>query len=145
MYCTIYVCIVLMMTLCILSPVPDMPDFLSRYHMAKRTDYAEQTIGVNAIDDQLIWYFMRTVCYNQSIYDDERLEVAEYAGLKLDVDADIRFTTVLTEAQELYDYASILILDDDSEFSCCYVIVIHPLDPLSCSCPGASGSGEDIL
>ena len=108
------VCIVLMMTLCILSPAPDTPDFLSRYPMLEGTDYAEQTFGVNAIDDQLINATRRIICYNQPIYDDERLEVSEYAGLTLDVDDNILFTT---EVQDLYDFASIRILDDDSEFA----------------------------
>ena len=102
-----------MMTLCILSPAPDTPDFLSRYRML---DYAEQTFGVNAIDDQLINATRRIICYNQPIYDDERLEVSEYAGLTLDVDDNLQFTTVRTEVQDLYDFASIRILDDDSEF-----------------------------
>ena len=121
------------LTVCIdgtvfLSPAPDTPDFLSRYLMTKRTDYAEQAFGVNAINDQLINATMRIICYDQSIYDDRRLEVSEYAGLTLDVDDDIHVTTVRTEVQELYDYASILILDDDSELSCSYVIVLHPLE-----------------
>ena len=111
------VCIVVMITLCILSPAPDAPDFLSRYRMAEGTDYAEQTIGVNAINDQLINATMRIICYEQPIYDDRRLEVSEYAGLTLDVDDIIHFTTVRTEVQELYDFASIRICDDDSEFA----------------------------
>ena len=96
--------------------------------MRERTDYAEQTFGVNAIDDQLITAEMRIVCYDQPIYDDERLEVSEYAGLTLDVYDNILFATVLTEVQELYDFVSIRILDDDSEFSCSSLIVIHPLN-----------------
>ena len=110
------VCIVLMMTLSILSPAPDTPDFLGRYLMRERSDYAEQTFGVNAIDDQLINATRRIVCYDQPIYDDERLEVSEYAGLTLDVDENIQFTTVRTEVQDPYNFASIQILDDDSEF-----------------------------
>ena len=121
-------CIVLMMTLRILSPAPDMPDFLSRYSMAGRTDYAEQTLGVNAIDDQLITATMRIICYDQPIYDDGRLEVSEYAGLALDVDDNIQFTTIRTEVQDLFDFASIRILDDDSEFASSCIIVIHSLD-----------------
>ena len=112
------VCIVLMMTLCILSPAPDTPDFLSRYVMPERTDYAEQTFGVNAINDQLINATRRIICYDQPIYDDGRLEVSEYAGLTLDVDDNMQFTTERTEVQDLYDFASIRILDDDSEFAC---------------------------
>ena len=92
--------------------------------MAERTDYAEQTSDVNAIDDELITVVMRVVCYNQPIYDDERLEVSEYAGLTLDVDDDIRVTTVRTEVQEFHNFASIQILDDDSEF---HAVVIHRL------------------
>ena len=85
--------------------------------MLERTDYAEQTFGVNAIDDKLINATWRIVCYNQPIYDDGRLEVSEYAGLTLDVDDNLLFTTVRTEVQDLYDFASIRILDDDSEFA----------------------------
>ena len=110
-------CIVLMMTLCILPPAPDTPDFLSRYLNAEGTDYAEQTFGINAIDDQLINATRRIICYDQPIYDDERLEVSEYAGLTLDIDDNIQFTTARTEVQDLYDFASIQILDDDSEFA----------------------------
>ena len=40
----------------------------------------------------------------------------------------IRFTRVRTEVQDLYNFASIQILDDDSEFSCSSLIVIHPLN-----------------
>ena len=105
------------MTLCILSPAPDWPDFLGTYLMQEGTDYAEQTFGVNAIDDQVINAARRIICYDQPIYDDERLEVSEYAGLTLDVDDNIQFTTVRTEVQDLYDFASIQILDDDSEFA----------------------------
>ena len=123
------VCIVLMMTFCILSPAPDTPDFLSRYLMRERTDYAEQTFGVNAIDDQLINATRRIICYDQPIYDDERLEVSEYAGLTLGIDDNIRFTTVRTEVQEFYNFASFQILDDDSEFASSCIIVIHPLSP----------------
>ena len=91
-----------------------MPDFLSVYPMAFKTDFAQQTIGVNAIDDIIIRQTMRIVCYNQPIYDDLRLEPHEYAGLTLGVRMS-QFTTVLTEVQPMYDQASILILDDDSE------------------------------
>ena len=122
------VCTVLMMTPCILSPAPDMPDFLGRYLMAERTDYAEQTFGVNAINDQLINGTRRIICYDQPIYDDGRLEVSEYAGLTLDVDDDMQFTTVLTEVQDLYDFASIRILDDDSEFAFSCIFVNLPLN-----------------
>ena len=85
--------------------------------MPERTDYAQQTFGVNAIDDQLINATRRIVCYDQPIYDDNRLELSEYAGLTLDVDDAEHVTTFRTEVQDLFDFASIRILNDDSEFA----------------------------
>ena len=82
--------------------------------MMDGTDYAQQTIGINVIDDILIWQEMRVVCYNQSIYDDLRVELDEYAGLTLGV-RENQFTTVTTQVTPMYDQASILILDNDSE------------------------------
>ena len=82
--------------------------------MMDGSDYAQQTIGINAIDDILIRELMRIVCYNQSIYNDLRVELDEYAGLTLGV-RENQFTTVLTLVKPMYDQASILILDDDSK------------------------------
>ena len=42
-------------------PVPDAPDFLSRYLMLEKTDFEQQTKSVNAIDDVLITELMRIV------------------------------------------------------------------------------------
>ena len=94
--------------------MPDAPDFLSRYLMLERTDFAQQTRPVNAIDDVFITELMRIVCYNQPIYEDLRLELDEYAGLSLGVTE----TEVRTEVRPMYDEASILIVDNDSESSC---------------------------
>ena len=80
--------------------------------MAQLTDYEEQTERRNRIRNMVISAMRRVICYNQPIYDDERLEVSEYMGLQLEV-GDATF--VLVEAQELYDNAVILILDDDGE------------------------------
>ena len=82
--------------------------------MISESDYAQQTITVNAIDDFLIHEESRIICYNQTIYDDFRLEMNEYAGLTLGVKENQQ-TTVLTLVRELYDQSSILILDNDSE------------------------------
>ena len=101
----------------IINLVSDAPDFLSRYLMLERTDFAQQTEFVNAIDDALITsYFMRIVCYNQTIYEDLRLELDEYVGLTLGVRE--RGTTVHTVVRPMYDEASILIVDNDSESPC---------------------------
>ncbi|CAI8013544.1 hypothetical protein GBAR_LOCUS8570 [Geodia barretti] len=91
---------------------PDIPDFLSRYPMAERSDFQQQTSAVNSIDDVLISQLMRIVCYNQTIYDDLRLEANEYAGLMLEV-RDNPQTTVLTLEKELFNETSILIVDND--------------------------------
>ena len=98
---------------------PDEPNFLSQYPMAEGTDFAQQTRVVNVIDDIIITELRRIICYNQPIYDDPCLEPDEYAGLTLGVidENDFDRTTVLTEVEPLYDQASILILDNDSEFS----------------------------
>ena len=100
----------------IINPVPDAPDFLSRYLMLERTDFAQQTRPVNAIDDVLITELIRIVCYNQPIYEDLRLELDEYVGLTLGVRK--RGTTVHTVVRPMYDEASILIVDNDSESPC---------------------------
>ncbi|CAI8050963.1 Extracellular matrix protein 3, partial [Geodia barretti] len=87
---------------------PDPPDFLERYTMVEKSDYAQQTNLFNAIDDVLITELKRIVCYNQTIYDDLRVEFDEYAGITLGV-RDISTTAV----KPMYDQASIFILDND--------------------------------
>ena len=100
----------------IINPGPDAPDFLSQYLMLERTDFAQQTGPVNAIDDVFITELMRIVCYNQPIYEDLRLELDEYVGLTLGV-RETR-TTVHTVVRPMYDEASILNVDNDSESPC---------------------------
>ena len=85
--------------------------------MADGTDFAQQTYAINVIDDTFIIQEMRLICYNQPIYEDMRLEPNEYAGLTLGVrDNSNYLTTVLTNVEPMYDLASILIVDNDSEF-----------------------------
>ncbi|CAI8052754.1 hypothetical protein GBAR_LOCUS28872 [Geodia barretti] len=91
---------------------PDPPDLLSQYAMIEGSDYAQQTSAVNVIDDTLITELMRIVCYSQPIYDDLRLELDEFVGLRLGV-KDNELTTVLTTVQPMYDQTSILIVDND--------------------------------
>ena len=84
--------------------------------MADRTDFAQQTLAINLIDNTFIIQEMRLVCYNQPIYDDNCLELDEYAGLTLGVlDNNNILTTVQTEVEPTCDQASILIVDNDSE------------------------------
>ena len=83
--------------------------------MLNGTDYVQQTVDVNAIDDEIITELMRIVCYNQSIYDDIRLEDDEWLGLTLSVDR----ASVLTIVRPMYDQAAIQILDSDSKNRVC--------------------------
>ena len=83
--------------------------------MIEGSDYAQQTSAVNAIDNSPISEVMRLICYNQTIYNDVRLELNEYMGLTLGV-RDYSLTRVLTFVQLTYDEASILIVDNDSKF-----------------------------
>ena len=115
---------------------PDMPDFLNQYLMVDGTDFAEQTMSTNLIDDRVIIQQMRIVCYNQTIYEDTRLEASEYAGLALGVSQ----STIRTDVQPMYGHAAIRIIDNDSKFSSmsynvwCY-----------CCFRGCGWSGEDNL
>ena len=86
--------------------------------MAEGTDFAQQIRAVNVIDDIIISQERRIICYNQPIYDDPCLEPDEYAGLTLGVidESDLDRTTVLTKVEPLYNQASILIVDNDSEY-----------------------------
>ena len=80
--------------------------------MAPRTDYQEQTRSRNIIRNMVINATRRVICYDQPIYNDERLELMEYAGLQLDV-RDATVEVVLVRPR--YDNATILIVDDDSQ------------------------------
>ena len=100
------------------SPAPDEPNLFSIYPMVDGSDYAQQTIGVNVIDDLVINATRRIICYNQPIYEDLCLEPNEYAGLTLRVIDNVR-TTIITCVKPMYDQASILILDNDSE---CFIV-----------------------
>ena len=90
--------------------------------MVDRTDYPEQIKDVNLIDDAPIKELMRVVCYNQSIYDDVRLEPDEYAGLTLGVAR----SSVMTLVRDLYDTAAILIVDDDGKLRDASIHITQP-------------------
>ena len=66
------------------SVAPDVINTFTRvYPRLPMTDYEEQTIGINLIRDTKITATRRIICYNQTIYNDMRLEVSEYTGLGL--------------------------------------------------------------
>ena len=83
--------------------------------MAEGTDFAQQTRAVNVMDDIEINEERRIICYNQLIYNDDILELDEYAGLTLGVVEKENDYHIPTEAKSIYNQASILILDNDSE------------------------------
>jgi hypothetical protein len=85
---------------------PDSPTL----GMTNRSDYVQQTRRFNAIDDTRIEELMRTVCYNQPIYEDGRLEEIEYFGLTLSV----RQASAATDIQPMYNLATICITDNDT-------------------------------
>ena len=96
------------------SVAPDVINTFTRmYPRLPMTDYEEQTIAINRITDTVITATRRIICYNQTIYNDMRLEVAEYTGLGLV--PDNLLSTVLTEVEPMYNESSILIIDDDSK------------------------------
>ena len=82
------------------------------YEMIQYSDYEQQEVNANRIRSTVINATRRVICYDQAIYDDMRLEVAEYFGLTLRPNisgSSIDFINV----QPMYDQAAILILDDD--------------------------------
>ena len=88
-----------------------MPNIFGRYPMTLSTDYAAQTIGINAIDDETITELMRIVCYDQPIYEDMDSEGDEWLGLTLSVNR----ATVFTYVRPMYDQAAIIIKDNDND------------------------------
>ena len=85
--------------------------------MTSGSDYAQQTQYFNSIDNEKIGEsedgseVIRIVCYDQPIYDDSCLEADEWLGLTLDVDR----SSVTTFVKVMYEQASIVIQDQDSE------------------------------
>ena len=73
------------------------------------TDYERQIQDINRIRNKVINATRRVVCYNQPIYNDARVEPPEYIGLQLTV----RDATVVTQVQQMYSNAAILIVDSD--------------------------------
>ena len=73
------------------------------------SDY-EQQEPVLIFTNNII-YETSIICYNQTIYDDMRLETSEYLGLTLAVND----TTVSTSIPPMYSQVAIQILDNDSK------------------------------
>ena len=87
---------------------PNIPHF---YAIALLTDYEEQRAIVNGLRDSSITETSRTVCYNQTVYCDTRLELTEYFGLGIAVRDS---TSVKTLTDPVYGQTAVEILDDNS-------------------------------
>ena len=87
--------------------------------MTPMTDYEEQTSPFSSrISDTVINATRRIICYDQPIYDDDRLESIEYAGLGLSAnpkDFFINPSSLLTVVRPMYDDSVICIVDDDGK------------------------------
>ena len=87
--------------------------------MAPMTDYEKQTSPFSSqISNTVINVTRRIICYDQPIYDDDRLEPIEYAGLGLSanpVNLFINPSLVLTVVRSMYNSSVICIVDDDGK------------------------------
>ena len=80
--------------------------------MISGSDYAEETRFASTIRSTFVEEFRRQICYNQVVYDNERLELIETAGLKLvpdDLDTQV-------EVEPSYSDSVFFIIDDDGSF-----------------------------
>ena len=79
------------------------------HNMIPRSDYEEETRFSSTIRSTFIEEERRQICYNQVVYDDERLELTETAGLGLvpdDLDTDVY-------VEPFYGDSVFFIIDDD--------------------------------
>ena len=74
-------------------------------------DYEQHLPGFNHIRNTVFNETRRNICYNQTIYDDMRLEVSEYLGLTLTVVSN-KLRAII---DPLYSQVAIQILDNDSK------------------------------
>ena len=70
-------------------------------------DYTQQLLGLNNLRDIQILETRHRICYNQTIYNNVRLEADEWTGLALQIAANT--TTTVTGI----DHTAIRIIDDD--------------------------------
>ena len=83
------------------------PPFVSEPSPPFDEDYPQQLLGYNDLRGIQILETRRRICYNQTIYDDVRLETDEWTGLTLTIGS----STVRTVTE--IDHTAIRIIDDD--------------------------------
>ena len=93
-----------------LFPAPDPPmGIFNSHNMIPGSDYEEETRFASTIRSTFIEEERRQICYDQVVYDDERLELTETAGLGLvpdDLDTQV-------EVEPSYGDSIFFIIDDD--------------------------------
>ena len=80
--------------------------------MDEGADYPPYIFGFNPIRDKVITGTTRIICYNQTFYDDNRVEEDEFFGITLIVQNGSAMTT---QVDMQLSSALIRIVDDDSE------------------------------
>ena len=73
-------------------------------------DYPQQLLGFNDLRNIQILETRRRICYNQTVYDDTRLEADEWTGLTLQIGASTANTVTGI------DHTAIRIIDDDGRW-----------------------------
>ena len=93
-----------------LLPAPDPPLGIFHGHdMIPGSDYEEETQFASTIRNTFIEELRREICYDQVVYDDERLELTETAGLELVPDDP----DTVVEVEPFYGDSIFFIIDDD--------------------------------
>ena len=75
-------------------------------------DYAPQVKGFNPIMDMIISKSTHTICYNQTIYDDSRVEEDEFFCLILIVQDG---SAIVTQVDPEFSSTLVKIVDDDGK------------------------------
>ena len=85
--------------------------------MIPGSDYEEETLFASTISSTFITEERRQICYNQVVYDDERLELTETAGLGLVPDDP----DVVVKVEPFYGDTVFVIVDDDGMLDNCSI------------------------
>ena len=91
---------------------PDSLDTFGFHMMNPLADYPPPVKGLNSIRNMAITNTTRVICYNQTIYDDDRMEEDEFFSLTLTVQDRSAMTTVVDPH---LSSAVIRIVDDDGK------------------------------
>ena len=91
---------------------PDSLNAIGFYIMNPLADYPPQIERFNVIMRMAITNTTRVLCYNQTIYDDDRMEEDEFFSLTLTIQTGSAMTTVVDPQ---LSSAVIKIVDDDGK------------------------------